>query len=596
MQSMSTAYNTQIHQKIRTPSYIKILFTVTDPQALDDSYTEDNGHMYWSDSSKITGTDDVTENYMLVEHNRAILDGASRLPIPDGEVQIYQGYTGNEVSDEDGYWTVNPIVSVNFLTTYFQFAGLSMTFDSIFGDYPAQFNVKMYKDDVLVQTIPCTPTNYELNVFQAIDECNRIDFEAVQSHYPMRRFRMEHILLGVKRTFTEKDITSATWNRELDLINSKLPKNEFNFTIIDKDREYDPENVSGIYAYMESKQECSIEIGYELNDGTIEWTPISTLFTTGDLKISTEATIPTVDFKTQGTLAFLTRTYQKGIYYVGGRTLYDLAEDVLLGTTIPLGEEGNHRWYIDPVLDNYTCYVPLDTLKFNVLLQQIANAGMCTIDIDRSGFITIKPKDDTPQDFTFGLGDIMSPPTTSKYPVLQGVDTYYNTVSVATSAEELGKYDISGAASTIYQLSYDMATDIEAVAGAGLTIEGTPTYYAQMCEITLTGTGTLTINGKKITTSQTAVSVEYNSTGERCPIENPLITAPAHATAYATWVGDYVNRRIEYELKDRGFPELDSGDSIGLNTLYTDDIDVDVIAMEISFKGAISGTTKVLKK
>lgn len=596
MQSMSTAYNTQIKQKIRNPSYIKILFTVTDPQALDDSYTEDNGHMYWSDDQKLIGEYEITEHYETLEHNRGILDGTSRLPIPDGETQIYQGFTGTEVSNGTGHWTVNPIVSVNFLTTYFQFAGLTVHFDTIFGDYAQQFNVKMYKDDVLVQTIPCTPTGTELNIFQAIEECNRIDFEAVQSKIPYRRFRMEHIILGVKRTFTEKDITSATWNRELDLINSKLPKNEFNFTIIDKDREYDPDNVSGIYAYMESKQECSIEIGYELNDGTIEWMPISTLFTTGDLKISTDATIPTVDFKTQGTLAFLTRTYHKGLYYAGGRTLYDLAEDVLLDTTIPLDEEGNHRWYIDPVLDNYTCYVPLDTLKFNVLLQQIANAGMCTIDIDRSGFITIKPKDNTPQDFTFGLGDIMSPPTTSKYPVLQGIDTFYNTVSVATSAEELGKYEISGAASNIYHVSYDMATDIEAVAGAGLTIEGTPTYYAKMCEIILTGTGTLTITGKKITASQTAVSVEYNATGERCPIENPLITTPAHATAYATWVGHYVNRRIEYELKDRGFPELDSGDSIGLNTLYTDDIDVDVIAMEISFKGAISGTTKVLKK
>ena len=139
--------------------------------------------------------------------------------------------------------------------------------------------------------------------------------------------------------------------------------------------------------------------------------------------------------------------------------------------------------------------------------------------------------------------DIYNVPTTSKYPILQGVDTHYNVVSIDSTASQLASINISGASSTTYKISYETATEISATAGSGLTIVGTPVYYATMCSMVLTGTGTLTINGKKLNTSQIAVSVEYNTTGERCPIDNVLIGTATHATAYATWVGNYTNRR-----------------------------------------------------
>lgn len=596
MYSVSSEYASEIKNKVRNPSYIKINFTITDPEASADSDTSDNGEVYWSASEElITSSEDVETTYLTLEHNRGILSGNYSLPIPDGETQIYEGYVGNEISGSDGMWATSPIITIDFLTNSFEFSGFTITFDNILGDYPEEFTLNTYLLGSPVQSLTLNPTSYDFSIETAIHECDQIVITPTNSHIPYRRFRISDIILGIRRIFTEKNITSADWKREIDLINSKLPTHTFDFTIIDADREYDPENAEGIYAYIEAKQECEIKIGYELDDESIEWQPIGNYFTTGELKVNSEAVIPTVDFKTTSLIPFLTNIYTEGIYAPSGATLYDLAQSVLEFCNIPKDSSGNDRWSLDSSLSSYSTKIPLGKEKCNVLLQKIANAGMCILDFGRDGYITISPKNDTAQSFVYELGDMATPPKISKYPLLQGVDTVYNTVALETSGT-IGTYDITGASSTTYELEYDSSTNIAAVAGSGLTIVGTPEYYSEMCRIVLTGTGTLTITGQTLLLTPVAVSVEFNVSGERCPISNELINSESHATSFGTWVGNYVNRRNEYEFEDRGFPEIDQGDSINIDTLYSEDTPVDLLFTEIKYNGSISGKTKVLQK
>ena len=58
----------------------------------------------------------------------------------------------------------------------------------------------------------------------------------------------------------------------------------------------------------------------------------------------------------------------------------------------------------------------------------------------------------------------------------------------------------------------------------------------------------------------------------------------------------YVNRRLEYDFDDRGFPEVDVGDNVTINTLYTDYFEADVLSTSLSYNGTISGKTKLLGK
>lgn len=595
MQSVSSAYKTEIKNTVRNPSYIKINFKVTDPQAIGDSVVSDNGSLYYSRLDDILEGTEFADNYITLEHNRGILSGVYSLPPREGEALAYQGFIGNLISDNDGHWTTNPTITVNFQTTYFQFVGLSFIFDTELYDYPKNFCIKAYNDDVLVQTITAFPDNFEYVIETPIVECNKLEFIGIQSNIPHRRFRIKEVVLGLNKTFFDKDVSKASWERSTDLINAKLPSTKFSFTLLDKDKRYDPDNPNGIYKYMEALQETKLNVGYEVSDGNIEWQPIGTLFTDGNVKVTTESAIPTVDFNATSLIEQMNTVYDEGVYNSTGVTLYSLAEQVLTYAELPT-DTGINRWILDDALKNYTTKLPLPVKTCKELLQLIANAGMCMIGFNRNGYITISPKNDTIRDFAFTFGDILNIPTTKKYPILQGVDTCYNVASIEATTVELSKIDISGASATTYNITYEMATNISATIGSGLTIIGTPKYYARMCEIVLTGNGTLTITGKKINVSKISVSKEYNSTGERCPIENELINNPTHATAYVEWVGDYTNRRTEYEFDDRGFPEIDCGDSITLDTLYTELLEVDIISSKISYNGALSGKTKVLVK
>lgn len=600
MYNVSEIYKTQIKQTLRNPSYIKVEFSIVDPQAIGDASLSDNvAETHYSDLSRTTGIYDVAKTYMTLEHNRFFLDGQNPLaPELDATEMLYQGFVGATISGDDRTWSDSPKITINFLTTYFEFIGLTFSFDTVRNEFPEQFRIVAYKDALEVYNVLVTPDRADMYVHEDnIPECNKIEIIPTKSTTPHRRFRFQNIIFGVIKIFDNDVVSTSKLTQELDLINSKLPKNNFDFTIIDVNREYDPENPLGIYQYMESQQPINFKYGYELNDGSIEWIQGGNTFTTGEIDVKSEAVIPMVSFKTTSTLAYLIDVYKEGIYTGSPVSLYDLAMEVLEFANIPLNAQGQVRWKLDDALKSIYTTSPLPVGEVRVLLQLIANAGMCVLYVDRDGNIVIEPKDITPTGFTFELSDVYTIPSTSKYPILNGVDTYASTLTVRATAEELGSFDIVGASDTLYEFDYSsMATDVVATAGSGLTIVGTPTYYANMCRVVLTGTGKLTINGKIIDVGKNVVSVEFNSTGDRCPIENSLITSRSHAVAYATWIGNYVNRRNEYEFEDRGFPELDCGDELALNTLFNDGVNGTLISAEISFNGTLKGKSKILKQ
>lgn len=51
--------------------------------------------------------------------------------------------------------------------------------------------------------------------------------------------------------------------------------------------------------------------------------------------------------------------------------------------------------------------------------------------------------------------------------------------------------------------------------------------------------------------------------------------------------------RNTYDATYRGNPELEVGDIIGLQTMYTDEMDALVLVDEITFNGSLSGKVKV---
>ena len=598
MRTVSADYKTQIKQPLRNPSYIKIEFSVIDPEAIGDAALTDDGAEYYSNSADVKNSYDVLESYPTLEHNRLILDGVYPLPPkPDEGPFVYQGYVGDEISTADGTDTTPNVVTVAFLTTYFDFIGLTMDFDTHRGDYPAQLNVKAYNDALEVYNQTKTADAKESWVWEDnIPECNKIEISSLESTIPYRRFRLQNLVFGVKKVFTDDDLVSASWNRSVDLINSKLPINSMDFTFLDPTRVYDPENALGIFQYLEEEQPCKFSYGYELNDGTIEWFVGGNTFTSGEVQVETQSVIPKVTFKTVSIINYLTDLYTEGKYYPSDISLYDLAEDVLQFCNIPLNGLGLPRWSLDSALSSLYTKMPLPVAEARVCLQLIANAAMCVLKDDVDGNVVIEPAPTTVEMFTMELGDVNAPPKTKKFPVLQGLDTYFHQLTPESTLEAIAEVAIVGASSTTIEVEHEMASGVAAVAGAGLTIVGTPEYFARMTRIVLTGTGTLTINGYRLNVTKKRISYEFNLTGDRVLLENSLLTSETQTVAFAEWAGRYLNKRNMYEVMDRGFPELDVGDTISLETLFTPLVETHILQSSIQYNGAIKGQTVLLIK
>lgn len=107
------------------------------------------------------------------------------------------------------------------------------------------------------------------------------------------------------------------------------------------------------------------------------------------------------------------------------------------------------------------------------------------------------------------------------------------------------------------------------------------------------GTKTVVITGKSLSENSVVVSYPVNLDGEIDKEENPLITNDEMCSALANQVMKYLQMRNTYEASYRGNPELEVGDIIGLQTLYTDEMDALILVDEITFNGSLSGKMKV---
>ena len=182
-----------------------------------------------------------------------------------------------------------------------------------------------------------------------------------------------------------------------------------------------------------------------------------------------------------------------------------MAEEVLLFSNLPVNGLGENRWIIDSSLETIYTLMPLPKKPVRELLQLIANAGMCVLNVDRDGYIRIEPQTTTTVDFGYTFADVTTIPKTTKYPQLMGVDTVVNQLTVESSATELGRFTITDANSTLYEFEYELATNVSELLNGTLSLVGTPEYYGRMCRLVLTGSGDVKLSGQRINVTKKSI-------------------------------------------------------------------------------------------
>lgn len=580
-------WKTETEQPLRNFSHVRIVFGVTDPDAPNLSSPTDNGHLPYSTVGAVDLGMSVPNTYHTLERNRFVLNGKNPLPLDINPT--YQGYVGNAISGDDCVWEINPTVTIA-MSDYVQLAGITFQFDESLDEYPTELQIQAYYDNSSVFDEVITPDSSYYAYTEQIPLFNKISFIWLKSKTPHRRARLTQLIYGLMNELVDDDIVECGSSKEISLDSTKLPKNDFSFTIVDTKKQYDPENPNGVWEYLESRQPVTYYYGYELSDGTIEWIPWGMSYSTGDVSVSQQSVAANVTVECAGLINHLNMDYNEGVYESNGITLYDLAERIMtfagFGETIELDDE----------LKNITTHNPMPVQSVDKCLQLIANAGRCILSHSRGGYLTIKreSKEDTGFDFTFSK--IKEIPTTSKIAPLKNLTASYTKFEKETDTSDVvSEFAVDNAVNETFSFIHSAVTGQTLTVSSGLTIVGTVKYYAYKTVVTLTGTGTVKISGYKLNEVTFEYTKQFGVVGEDLNMStNPLIDNYTELTSYVDWIAGNTMRRITYSVNDRGYPELDVGDLVGFTSNFLNDVNATIVKEDISFNGAISGATSLI--
>lgn len=583
MKAVSNAYKQSMKSAFRNPSSVIIFFSNVDTSAGKDGSWVDNGHTAYSNFDTMDFTYQYGDTYATLELNRWGLDG-SNIILPTGG-DMRDGFVSDRMSDSEGAYS-SPAVLTRTFSEEHTLPGLTLTFDTRSKEWPMEVTVNFCLGSEVVSTETLRVLDTTATFSAKAEKCDKVEI-TFDSGLPYRRPRLEEVLYGVTVKFTNTDIVSTKQSHDVDPLSRRLPKEKMTFTIWDLEHRYDPDNPQGIYAYIDENAPVSIQFGYELPDGSIEWLKPDRYVLNG----KPSAANSQATFTGTGLVGSLSGKFYKS--KLGRKNLYDMAEEVLLDADLTLTEEEQHPWVIDESLKTMftTAVLPIDT-HMNCL-QLIAHAARCRLFTDDDNIIHIKPfnigtqREDFILDFStiaergqsITKTDRLKAVTVAKYGYTASTDT--QTIFEGTTAE------------THYHVEFSApAQDINISVSGGSLISSQ--VYASAADLVLSsGTKTVTIIGKTLTESSAVVSYPVAQEGETDPEENPLITNDDMATALANHVEMYLQMRNTYDADYRGNPEMEVGDIIGLQTAYTPEMDALILVDEITFNGSLSGKMKV---
>lgn len=745
MKSVSNAYKASMKAMLRNRSYVRITFGNVDTTAATDGEWESNGAASISEFETVDYAYQYGDTYAALELNRWALDGKT-LIVPTGE-DVQDGFISSLMSDGAGNFSTPPVITREFSLKHI-FPGLTLTFDTRQQEWPLEVTADFYLSGEVVDTQTVSITSVQTTISTTATEVDKVTI-TFDRCLPYRRPRLENVLYGLNVQFVNKDIVSTQQKHDVDPLSRRLPTETMQFTILDYEHKYDPDNPAGIYAYVDKNSPIEIQFGYELPDGSVEWLkPDNYVLNAKPSAQNNQAT-----FNGTGLIGSLTGTFYKS--KLGSKSLYNMAEEVLLDAGLTLTEQGTNPWEIDEALKDMftTAALPIDT-HMNCL-QLIAHAACCRLYTDDDNIIHIRPfgvtvigiyngvwadnghvwfsewdtidKGNTAENtyVTFELnrwtlggdsqiilpdsnagqrgyiseamtgadGSFTNPPVFTKtfdvphdLPVLairfdtvlnefpgavqvkyyhddtlldtqtaaiDSVEVYVSSnlaiectkievtmignlpyrrgrvtkvyyretdftldfTSIGENSQKISKidelksvsvarysYTASNDTSTLYEGTTTetelhvefsgLAQDVQISVSGGTLVSSN--IYARAADLVLSsGTKTVTITGKTLTENSVVVSYPVAQSGEIDKEENPLITNDTMCQALANHVKSYLQMRNTYEANYRGNPEMEVGDIIGLQTLYTDEMDALILVDEITFDGSLSGKMTV---
>ena len=524
MQTVSQNWKSVHKQAFLNQSFIEVSLDIADPDALADVSSQDNGAVYISDASKVTSEVDKTATpYCTLEQNLWVLDG-SRKAIPIIE-HANSGYVGDVLSNDVCIFASKiPIITLKFSKVFNNLIpGITITWSPTYEEFADSFVVTAYNGDTVVakQEVIGNRSVKSL-VMMDIVGYDRITIMITKWCLPYHRARVEEIFVGMNKVYSKTELFDYSHTQSVSPVSTSLPKNEIKFSIDNAKSEYNPYNLQGMAKYLMSRQEVKARYGLRLSDGSIEWIKGGTFYLS---EWYAKQNGLTADFTARDILEFMSDIY-KDNHDLSPRTLYNLAERVLVAADLPLNDDGTVKWVIDESLKAITTTAPLPEDTLANCLQIIANAGECVLYQDRSGTLHIEPL----------------------------------------------KYDV-----TDYKInSFNSYTKSEITVAKPLKQVTVKVYQ-------------YVVGDKGVESTTTDTTVVVGSIGETVVIDNPLVVDSGRASAIGTWIGTHLGHRMTLDSSWRADVRLDALDIVTNENDYNTN-NVRMTDVQFKFNGSFRGT------
>jgi hypothetical protein len=419
-----------------------------------------------------------------------------------------------------------PTITLNFSKEFTNYIpGVTITWSTTYEEFPTDFIIRAYNNDTVVAEKEIIGNrSVKSLVLVDIVNYNRIDIYVKKWCLPHHRVRIEKIFIGMNKVYSKTDLFDYSHKQSVSPVSTSLPKNEIQFSIDNVDGEYNPYNEDGMAKYLVTRQEVKARYGLKLNDNTIEWIDGGVFYLS---EWSAKQNGITADFTARDLLEFMSANYNE-THDLTSRSLYDLAEKVLIAAGLPLNSDGTVKWVIDESLKSITTTAPLPEDTLANCLQLIANAGECVIYPDRSGTLRIEPLKYDDTDYSVSLSNSYSKSEITLSKLIKEVDVKVYSYTVGDKGIE--------------------STTINAIVNVG-------------------------------------------ATGEIIIIDNPLITDTNRASSLGTWLATHLGHRMTLDSAWRADVRLDALDIVTNENNYEKNR-VRMTDVEFKYNGAFRGTGK----
>ncbi len=408
---------------------VEVVFADTDISSVDEVIV--------STESVISHPNEIYGTNLNPTVKACTMDGTS---IMDGSFQMLDdtcvvGWWGRERARSDGYLKECEVLTIKFQER--PIGSWTIIGDSKRGEYPVEMRIDFIRDNTIIESVSINQNDSVVKkIYPNLVDIDRVDLYIMKWSQGDTCVKMMKFFDLLSETYEGSDLLSFEVNEEMSPEDSSYSINSDTMcvSIYNKDSKFTTGYLKKLLV-LDRKIKPFIGI---VENGEVVYTPLGTFYS-DEWKIDDEGMwlkCTAVD----KLMRLQNKTYV-GLNVEYDMSLYDIAEDVLAKAGF-----NSNQYEISNSLRNIiipTAFMPKDTI-WNAL-QEIANAGLCKIYVDRNDKIVIRDELDIPLD----SGITLSPSNTFSHKSNISLTEFANKVSVEYCDVEILDDVVSVAETTV---------------------------------------------------------------------------------------------------------------------------------------------------